>query len=175
MQQKSRFTGGFTLIELLVVVLIIGILAAIALPQYQKAVAKARATEAVAGINTLEKAISLWTMEHGTSNEAIYFLGSNPDARLDIDFPCEPDGTYCTASNTLFSAICGFWQIDEASGACLAIASAEIGSSYYTMVSGMSNSGNWFFHKCGYFGDAGKAACDIVATQGWETEEGWDF
>lgn len=49
---------GFTLIEVLVVVLIIGILAAIALPQYQKSVRRARMAEARIIIKTISDSVN---------------------------------------------------------------------------------------------------------------------
>ena len=54
---------AFTLIELLVVVLIIGILAAIALPQYEAAVEKSRAAEAVLNLKHIQQAFILRNLE----------------------------------------------------------------------------------------------------------------
>ena len=59
-------THGFTLIELLVVVLIIGILAAVAVPQYQKAVSKSRMTEALTILPSLRRSANVYMLANGT-------------------------------------------------------------------------------------------------------------
>lgn len=67
---------GFTLIELLVVVLIIGILSAIALPQYQRSVERARAAEAWVGASALIPAIEEYCLANGASATIPYDFAS---------------------------------------------------------------------------------------------------
>jgi prepilin-type N-terminal cleavage/methylation domain-containing protein len=80
--------SGFTLIELLVVVLIIGILAAIALPMYNASVEKSRAAEALSIGKVLRGAADRYYLINGT-----YPSDSDMDA-LDISFPWESTGIY---------------------------------------------------------------------------------
>ena len=76
MKNKSR---AFTLIELLVVVLIIGILAAVAIPQYEKAVEKARAAEAMVLLKAIADANQRYYLANGEYTWSL--------ADLDIEIP----------------------------------------------------------------------------------------
>ena len=69
MKDKS----GFTLIEMLVVVLIIGILAGIALPQYTLAVEKARSAEALMNLATIKREIQFYITANGLPDKTIYY------------------------------------------------------------------------------------------------------
>ena len=77
--QGREMPFGFTLIELLVVVLIIGILAAVAVPQYQKAVEKSRAMEVLSLLSSVNQAQQVFHLAQG-------FFTNNLN-ELDISFP----------------------------------------------------------------------------------------
>ncbi len=108
--KKSCFKGcfcpkeGFTLIELLVVVLIVGILAAGAVPQYQVAVLKSRYTQLQSMVRSLKEAETVYFLTHGEHSLDL--------EKLDVEMPVIPGYSFeiWLADDKKSGVIAGFYK-----------------------------------------------------------------
>ncbi len=164
---------GFTLIELLVVVLIIGILAAVAVPQYQKAVEKARLVEALTKISSVEKVMDLYVLEHGY--ESADFFGKN-GIETDIDVKAELENpANATASSRSpyfdYQAYCSMSR-----KVCVWIINASDGNlahpREYVLWGERGEQGQWT-HYCEYDDEdaIGTFVCTQLYNQGWQQSD----
>jgi type IV pilus assembly protein PilA len=92
---KKKGNEGFTLIELLVVIIIVGVLAAIALPSFLNQIGKARGSEAKSSLGTINRSQQAYRLEQNT------FAGNitNLDAKISGNFY-----TYSLGAATVNSA-----------------------------------------------------------------------
>ena len=148
---------GFTLIELLVVVLILGILAGVALPQYTVAVEKARAAELVSNVRNIIQGDQMWKLTYRnqmyTSWKDIYTI---PDASC--------SGKVCQTKNFKYELLA------TAAPDIVIIASGEriaTGDNAYKWML-VRNGDGTYTRTCYTMGTrVGRAVCNSLVGQGW--------
>jgi type IV pilus assembly protein PilA len=93
---KKKDNEGFTLIELLVVIIIVGVLAAIALPSFLNQIGKARGSEAKSSLGTINRSQQAYRLENSIFANAI----TNLDAKITGKFYTYsvPGGSATTAN-----------------------------------------------------------------------------
>ncbi len=161
---------GFTLIELLVVVLIIGILSAVAMPQYTKSVEKSRTTEALSNINTMRNQMELYILENGFPTETVPY---SDFTSVDIQGGSWEDvGGWeeLKTKNFLYHAGCDH-------GSCyIEIERIQNNSTIYGFISKReSNQKNWENRCYDFHEEIGKSICKSLINNGWSYTENSEY
>jgi prepilin-type N-terminal cleavage/methylation domain-containing protein len=116
MKIKTSRTGGFTLVEIMIVVAIIGLLAAIAIPNFVKARMTAQATGCINNLRQIEGAIQTWALEKNMGPDSPVTL-DNVKGYIKLDSSgnipgCPAKGTY-TVTTVNASPSCSLSTLPE--------------------------------------------------------------
>ncbi len=109
MKTQTSRKSGFTLVEIMIVVAIIGLLAAIAIPNFVKARATAQKNACIANLKQIDGAVQQWALENKKAATDTYLI---TDATLLLYLkgsqlpPCPAGGTYAAGGNVSGSPTC---------------------------------------------------------------------
>ena len=137
MLARERFAQGFTLVEILIVVVILGILAAIVIPQFTSASEEAKSSNLVTQLQTIRSQLELYQVQHNGDYPLLATLqNGDPDdwtgltTQTDVlgaagtDFgpylQQAPTNSFLLGQDVAVDASAE-WEYDEATGAIRAV------------------------------------------------------
>lgn len=86
--------SAFTLVELLIVVIILGILAAVVIPQFSDASTDARVSSLMTNLQTIRGQIDLYKLQHNGNYPTIANFAAQMTSKTDADGTVNPTGKY---------------------------------------------------------------------------------
>ena len=112
MKTQASRKSGFTLVEIMIVVAIIGLLAAIAIPNFVKARATAQKNACIANLKQIDGAVQQWALEQKKVATDTYTLTDTnllafmKGSRLPGGGTCPAGGTYSQGASVSASPLC---------------------------------------------------------------------
>jgi len=92
--RKLMGKGGFTLVEIMIVVAIIGLLAAVAIPNFMRARERAQTNACIANLKQVDGAKTLWALDTGAATGAAVAMTDLVTAYIKATPSCPAGGTY---------------------------------------------------------------------------------